>query len=68
MAVGVIEPVGVEVGGVVVIVGVCDGVGVVNVPGAVAVNDGVAVLVKTGEGVCVGGTAIPSSLRRAMVV
>ena len=68
MTVGVIEPVGVGVGGVDEIVGVREGVGVWRVPVMVAVNVGVVVLVGVGEGVGVGGILAPSNLNRAMVV
>jgi hypothetical protein len=66
VAVGVIEPVGVEVEGV--IVDVCEGVGVSKVPVIVGVIDGVTVLVGVSVGVAVGGNAAPSNLNLAMVV
>ena len=59
---------GVDVNGVVVIVGVCDGVEVGKVPVIVGVVVGVIVTEGVTEGVCVGGTASPSNFIRAIVV
>lgn len=59
---------GVDVDGVVVMVGVCDGVEVGSVPVIVGVVVGVIVTVGVDDGVGVGGTASPSNFIRAIVV